>query len=333
MLKPFFYLDFSNVLFYCPINSEEMKVKYQDIKREHRGLGEFISVLPQLKKGNWGKYEEFYKGIDYNSWEEFNSAIKELNKYLEDEEIISGAKPHFYRGQSCGEWKLKTTLERYTDKIYTVEDYLELIQSAKLAFDSHFGECYKTEDANNEEAKYNLPGTHPSYSLLTYFRHLGFPSPLLDWTRSLYVAAYFAFCDAIPKNDKSVAIYTYMEYFRGSKGIDLKKFVSTLGGNISTHKRHYLQQAVYTYALSVNDSQLEGFKVDYDKVSYFNHYDAIKESMSGWGDQDVLVKHLIPTKEKDKVLKYLYSHNINEYSLFHTEESLMKTVAYEKIKR
>jgi hypothetical protein len=309
-----------------------MKVKYQDIEKGHRGLVEFISALPQLKKNSRGKYDEFFKGIEYRSWEEFNSAIEELNKYLEDEGIISGNKPHLYRGQCCGKWKLETTLERYTGKTYTVENYLKLIQSAKLAFDSHFGKGYKTEEANPIKAEFSLPAPHPHYSLLTYFRHLGFPSPLLDWTRSLYIAAYFAFSDAIPKNNKYVAIYSYSEYFGEPKGINFKRFVSTLGDNIPSHKRHYLQQAVYTYALSVKGKLSKGFKVDCDKVSYFDHYKAIRESMSGWGDQDVLIKHLIPITEKDKVLRYLYSHNINEYSLFHTEESLMKTVAYKNIR-
>lgn len=182
MLQPSFYLDFSNILFYCPIDSEEMKVKYQYIEKGHRDLVEFISALPQLKKNSRGKYDEFFKGIEQRSWEEFNSAIEELNKYLEDKGIISDNKPHLYRGQCCGKWKLETTLERYTGKTYTVENYLRLIQSAKLAFDSHFGKGYKTEETNPIiKAKFSPPAPHPHYPLLTYFRHLGFPSPLLDW--------------------------------------------------------------------------------------------------------------------------------------------------------
>jgi len=35
----------------------------------------------------------------------------------------------------------------------------------------------------------------PAYEFMAYLRHNGFPSPLLDWTRSPYVAAYFAFRD------------------------------------------------------------------------------------------------------------------------------------------
>jgi hypothetical protein len=55
----------------------------------------------------------------------------------------------------------------------------------------------------------------PAYEYIAYLRHHGFPSPLLDWTRSPFVATYFAF-ESIPEGAKNVAIYCYMEY--GSAG-------------------------------------------------------------------------------------------------------------------
>ncbi len=107
------------------------------------------------------------------------------------------------------------------------------------------------------------------------------------------------------------------------------------------HKKNYLQQAEYTYAITVDEDADEsvitsaggGFEYDCCAVNYKNHDDAIKDSMIEGGEQDVCIKHLIPITEKDEVLNRLYSMNINEYSFFHSEESLMKTVAYERIKR
>jgi hypothetical protein len=51
-------------------------------------------------------------------------------------------------------------------------------------------------------------GQLPAYSYLIYLRHHGFPSPLLDWSRSLYVAAYYAFES---QHDGDAAIYAYIE--------------------------------------------------------------------------------------------------------------------------
>jgi hypothetical protein len=53
------------------------------------------------------------------------------------------------------------------------------------------------------------------YRYMAYLRHHGFPSPLLDWTLSMHVAAFFAF-RATGKAARS--IYVYCERPIGIKG-------------------------------------------------------------------------------------------------------------------
>lgn len=46
-----------------------------------------------------------------------------------------------------------------------------------------------------------------AYSYMAHLRHHAFPSPLLDWTESPYVAAYFAFAKAEDAHDVAVHIF------------------------------------------------------------------------------------------------------------------------------
>lgn len=60
-----------------------------------------------------------------------------------------------------------------------------------------------------------LPGDFAR--LIAIAQHHGFPTPLLDWTLSPYIAAYFAFSDALERQDNSdathVRIYALTERF------------------------------------------------------------------------------------------------------------------------
>jgi hypothetical protein len=64
------------------------------------------------------------------------------------------------------------------------------------------------------------------------------------------------------------------------------------------------------------------------ELSYARHDDAFAQVDEG---QDELWKFTIPSSERHKALTALDRHNVNAFSLFGSEESLMETIALREI--
>ena len=84
------------------------------------------------------------------------------------------------------------------------------------------------------------------WSYMVHLRHHGFPSPFLDWTRSPYIAAFFAFRRPIRDVEK-ISIFVYCEKLNPVKY--LKCYSSSQPEiyilpkqYVRTHRRHSLQQ-------------------------------------------------------------------------------------------
>ncbi len=257
-------------------------------------------------------------------WEDFEieiSSIFESIKKKRAETRMPVSHPLF-RGHANACWKLETTLERYTARPYTMRDYYKVIRAVRPAVESFTERSWNlSDDYDDYDIDEEFPCAPPGYDFMIYLRHHGFPSPLLDWTRSPYIAAFFAFHSKAPSEDKSVAIYSYVEYYEGVKtwSGDEATIVG-LGPYVTTHKRHYNQQSEYTICK----------KFVSNKYIYCNHKEAFESNEIG---QDLLTKYLITRSERAKVLERLNIMNINSYSLFGHEESLMETLAYQEIEK
>jgi len=259
-----------------------------------------------------------------NSWEEFEDQLRVLREQrigrktqtpLHVSELL-------FRGQRDHTWKLSTTLERQNKGQLTLRQYYRLISAARPQIET-LTETLWTIPSYQEyeqwlrENEGPLPGDFPGYDYMVYLRHHGFPSPLLDWSRSPYVAAYFAFAHAASEADR-VSIYVYWEYPGSGKVYSGNEpRIHGMGPYVRTHRRHFLQQSEYTICV-VRDREWQ----------YAPH-----EAVFARDDksQDALWKFDIPAGERLKVLKYLEEHNINAFSLFGSEESLMETIALREL--
>jgi hypothetical protein len=91
------------------------------------------------------------------------------------------------------------------------------------------------------------------------------------------------------------------------------------------HKRHYLQQSEYTACVQFDLKEGWSF-VPYETIegSYIG-------SLESWQDQDVIFKITMPSDIRLEILKRLDKFNLNAFSLFASEESLMETMAFREI--
>lgn len=263
------------------------------------------------------------KEISLATFEEFEEKAKLLleereKKRKEERRYFS---PMLFRGQRKESDKLKTTLERYSSRQYSPEQYYYVMRNIRLTVESWTGKRWDIPDEYilcNEA----VPAAPQGYEFMTYLRHHDFPSPLLDWTQSFYVAAFFAF-QSSKDEEPNVAIYSLIEYYGRGKELEYDKgCICGCGPNVRTHKRHFLQQSDYTYCTKLLPSPD-------DKYVYCSHEEAFKKN---GGEQDVLTKFIIPRTERAKVLEKLHMMNITAHSLFGSEESLLETLAYQEIK-
>ena len=258
------------------------------------------------------------KEIDLKCWEEFEDHIDYLfavKGHFKEVENRTYGTPIF-RGQANASWELESTLDRVFKRDVGIEEYFKTIQNVRPAVISITGKEWNIPD-NFDDKPFALQG----YDFMVYLRHHGFPSPLLDWTQSPFVAAYFAFRSYENRNDGKVALFSYASYLEVGMIFDLEDKEPTihqLGSHVMSHERHYAQQCRYTICT---------IKTDGNPV-YTSHKHSIEKGKTGNVE---LVKYILPTSERGKVLRKLERMNVTAFSLFGSEESLMETLAYQQI--
>lgn len=260
---------------------------------------------------NWAEFEAFIGGLEAERQEKSDGSTFYISELL-------------YRGQENSDWELLTTLERYFQKEVALNTYYEDVFGTLPRVVSFTGKEWELPDPG--EYSKVLKETKPLFLSLkilgsaykAYLRHHGFPSPLLDWTMSPYIAAFFAFRSP-PKEATQVSVYIYQEYSEGSKGVSSDEpVIHNLNQNSITHKRHFIQQSQYTFCTILKD----------DVYFYSNHQHFTQKHNDG---QDLLWKLNLPVSERHSVLFALDKMNINAFSLFGTEDSLMETIANKDI--
>jgi len=270
-----------------------------------------------------------------DGWTQFGDAISRLR---DEHSIQKGSLvPEvqiLFRGMSSASLPLQTTLERRSADKWSLRDYAELTLRCQPEIESYSGRSWDLPDS--EELANDFPEFDEDpigvsiperwYQYWVYLRHHGFPSPLLDWTESENIAAFFAFDGSEPPLAKDaasrrVAVYAFIELPRGAKVSGAgSPLIRPLGPYVSAHKRHFLQQSWYTVCTQFIDGG-----------HIFVPHDCVTGRNTSY--QDKLVKLTLPALDRCEAMTDLRRMNITRYTLFQTEEALMSTLAFAKLEK
>lgn len=257
------------------------------------------------------------------NWEAFTAALQKLRDDLA-KNFPDKPPDLLFRGQSDSSWSLQTTLEREDCEGMSFDEYYRLtVHRVRPAVEALAGATWDVTDYDTAmehtfltDRELFFSRRFPSvsfYRYMAYLRHHGFPSPLLDWTSSVNVAAFFAFRGTGGADKR--AIYVYCERPLGTKGGAVgEPAMRPIGKYIRTHARHFRQQSDYTICAAFDENGA-GWR--------FHPHDPVFWSR---GKQDYVWKFALPSTERVAILKSLDRYNLNAFSLFDSQETLLETM-------
>ena len=223
-----------------------------------------------------------------------------------------------FRGHADSSWRLETTLERFKpDEQISVGGYNTYLTRAKPTVETITSRKWRL--SKRMKLSYDaIVDEPPSVEFMAYARHHGYPSPLLDWSRSPYVALYFAFAKA--RKDQDAALFVFIKSPDGVRSGSLQDPQICEVSRLSTsHVRHISQQSRYTICVR----HVEG-----EEWAYCSHEEVMQPQDSS---QNSLQKIILPYSLRLEILDKLDHMNINGYTLFNTEDGLMESLAFREI--
>ena len=294
-------------------------------------------VTPIIKGEKLGTFQDFEEWLD--------------KKQLLNANVL-------YRGHAESTWRLESTLyrhrlalfhERSPSLEFPVKEYAAVATKLQAIVETHTDRRF---DNTTVCDSFPTPTEPLSFRYAVYLRHHGLPSPLLDWSSSPYVAAYFAFIDAPNRietkngkgNDEShVAIYVMRPPTHPYK--DRVAFAQVLPGAetgirywpnpVKGETRHYDQQSAYTTALKQYGEKNEVYCYSSHEYFLVNFPQELARGTSVTLDIDgsICWKISIPRHNRDSVLRRLDRMNINAYTLLRTEDALVTTYGLRELRR
>jgi len=271
--------------------------------------------MPQPQEFRSTKLGPGYFQIELPDWKQFVDYI--YNDMLDFETYI-------WRGHRCDSWKLEPTIDRLVrDSKVSIEKRYDFqvkhLASFKLAARGRRGS--------------NPPQIAEENDWWALGQHHGLATPLLDWTTSPFVAAFFAFSDIGEPQTDNRAIFAlhqpsvekWANHIRRAENADRRERLKQLNDTGNSHNmlaRSLLSSKAESEIVIVRPQSDENQRL-LNQGGLFTR-SRTKKSIEDWvmehhpvDDNGMsLIKVVVPDSERDKCLRTLNRMNINPLSLF-----------------
>lgn len=279
-----------------------------------------VMKFKDYKKEKFEIYEKGVLTVTLKLWQHFYKVVEQFQNY----------KDYVWRGQRCENWSLNAKFDRIVSNITDQEREEILAEHLKEFKNSIVGRRGNNPPELNDEKHWALG------------QHYGMITPLMDWTLSPFVAAFFAFAE---KESNSLSNQLMKKLKEELSSDTFKQLEKELGKNLQTNSRvvYGLNKDIVRWFREYKrwtPQKSESYRkplVEFPDLMLDENYRLLSQRglftislkgediktyvRSSYGrkkdeDRIILVEIKIPNKERKECLKSLNLMNINHMSLF-----------------